>query len=45
VARVLLDHGATAVEDDQGMTPFQVALDHEKHEIMKLLSEYGARSG
>jgi len=47
VARVLLEHGATVIdseEDNEGRTAFQVALDHGKHEFMKLLSEYGAKN-
>jgi ankyrin repeat protein len=44
VVRVLLEHGANAgVEDNEGRTPFQIASAKGDNDIMKLLSEHGAR--
>ena len=44
VARVLLEHGANVnAEDGQGRTPFQIASAKGYDEIMKLLSEHGAK--
>ena len=44
VVRVLLEHGANVdVEDAKGRTPFQIASANGYDEIMKLLSEHGAK--
>ena len=44
VVRVLLEHGANVgAEDSKGRTPFQIASAKGYNEIMKLLSEYGAK--
>ena len=41
--RLLLEHGAIIdAEDKNGMTPLQVALEHERHDIVKCLMEHGA---
>ena len=44
VVRMLLKHGANVdAEDSRGRTPFQFALANGYDEIMKLLSEHGAK--
>jgi ankyrin repeat protein len=44
VVRVLLEYGANVgAEDSQGRTPFQIASANRYDEIMKLLSEHGAK--
>jgi ankyrin repeat protein len=44
VVRVLLEHGANVdAEDSEGRTPFQIASAKGYDEIMKLLSEHGAK--
>ncbi|KAF8473034.1 hypothetical protein DFH94DRAFT_765466 [Russula ochroleuca] len=44
VVRVLLEHGANVgAEDNQGKTPFQIASANGEDEIMKQLSEHGAK--
>jgi len=35
---MLLEHGATVIEDDEGRTAIQTGLGRGNHEIMKLLS-------
>jgi hypothetical protein len=43
IVRVLLEHGASVdAEDDDGKTPFQAARDSDP-DIIKLLSEHGAK--
>ena len=44
VVRVLLEHGASVgAEDNKGQTPFQVASSKGSSEVIKLLSEHGAK--
>ena len=44
VVRVLLEHGANVdAEDNEGRTPFQIASAKGYDEIMKLLSDHGAK--
>lgn len=44
VARLLLEHGAhVGAEDSYGRTPYQIALAEGFDEIMKLLSQHGAK--
>ena len=44
IVRVLLEHGANVgAEDSEGRTPFQIASEKGLDEIMKLLSEHGAK--
>ena len=44
IVRVLLEHGAdVGAEDNKGKTPFQIASAEGDKEIMKLLSEHGAK--
>jgi ankyrin repeat protein len=41
--RLLLEHGAIIdTEDDEGRTPLQLALEHEREDIVTCLKEYGA---
>jgi ankyrin repeat protein len=41
--RLLLKHGATIdAEDNEGRTPLQLALDHERHDMVTCLKEHGA---
>ena len=42
--RLLLKYGAIIdVEDNEGRTPLQIALEHERQEIVSCLSEHGAK--
>jgi len=44
VVRVLLEHGANVdAEDSEGRTPYQIASAKRYNEIMKMLSDYGAK--
>ena len=44
VVCVLLEHGANVgAEDSKGKSPFQIASEKGYDEIMKLLSEHGAK--
>jgi hypothetical protein len=44
IARVLIEHRASVeVKDDEGRTPLDVASEQQRKEIIKSLSEHGAR--
>jgi ankyrin repeat protein len=46
LVRLLLEHGADVnVRDNDGETPIQLGSRRRRHEIVELMSEYGAKSG